>query len=177
MLKPAKNRLTGILFLAGMLSLASTGFTDKEISVQPSKKDKCPVCGMFVYKYPDWLCQITFKDGTERFFDGPKDLFKYYFNIREHDPRRNRTGIDAVLVREYYDLDFIDARKAYFVAGSDVYGPMGHELIPLASVQDAKAFMKDHKGRRILSFDEITAPMVRSLDLGPDAWSWMGKQR
>ena len=48
--------------------------------VQPSKKDKCPVCGMFVYKYPDWVGEIIFKDGSIAFFDGAKDLFKFYFN-------------------------------------------------------------------------------------------------
>ena len=42
-------------------------------------KDKCPVCGMFVAKYPGFLAQIQFRDGSIAFFDGPKDFFKYYF--------------------------------------------------------------------------------------------------
>ena len=165
-----------ILVLVIVLFVVGTGVAGaQEIKpAHPTEKDKCPICGMFVYKYPDWLAQIIFKDGSVRFFDGPKDLFKYYLNIQEHDPGKNRQLVAAVFVREYYDLQFIDARKARFVVGSDVYGPMGHELIPLATLDDARVFMKDHKGRKILLFEKITPQMVRTLDLGPREWSWMG---
>lgn len=53
--------------------------------LKPAKKDKCPVCGMFVYKYPDWVAEIIFKDGTVLFFDGAKDLFKYLFNMKKYE--------------------------------------------------------------------------------------------
>ena len=49
---------------------------------------------------------------------------------------------------EYYDMNMIDARKAFFVIGSDIYGPMGNELIPLATEEDARNLLKDHKGKR-----------------------------
>ncbi len=164
------------LVLVPVLAATDTAAAQMKGPMQPSPEDKCPVCGMFVYKYPDWLAQIIFTDGSVRFFDGPKDLFKYYFNIREYDPSKNGKKVAAVFVREYYDLEFIDARKALFVVGSDVYGPMGHELIPLAALEDANAFMKDHNGKRILLFEKITPQMVRTLDQGPREWSWMGNQ-
>ena len=44
--------------------------------------DKCPVCGMFVYKYPDWTAEIIFEEGAVFYFDGAKDFFKFYFNLR-----------------------------------------------------------------------------------------------
>ncbi len=119
---------------------------------------------MFVYKYPDWLAQIAFKDGSVEFFDGPKDLFKYYFNVRKYSPQRNSKEITEILVTEYYGLKPIDAERAFFVVESDVYGPMGHELIPLATMEDARTFMKDHKGRRIFRFEEITPVLVQRLD-------------
>ena len=40
--------------------------------LQPDKKAKCPVCGMFVYKYPDWVAEIIFKDGTSIFLMAPR---------------------------------------------------------------------------------------------------------
>ena len=43
--------------------------------VKPSPKDKCPVCGMFVAKYPDFVAQVIFQDGSYAVFDGAKDLF------------------------------------------------------------------------------------------------------
>jgi nitrous oxide reductase accessory protein NosL len=60
----------------------------------------------------------------------------------------------------------IDARKALYVMGSDVMGPMGHELTPLATRADADDFLKDHKGKRILRYDEVTAEIVAAVDDG-----------
>ena len=48
--------------------------------------------------------------------------------------------------------------------GSDVYGPMGHELIPFFTKEDAAEFKKDHKGTRILVFEQITPAVIRKLD-------------
>ncbi len=36
------------------------------------KGEKCPVCGMFTYKYPKWASQIFYKDGSHFSFDGIK---------------------------------------------------------------------------------------------------------
>jgi len=132
--------------------------------VQPSKKDKCPVCGMFVYKYPDWVGQIIFKDGATSFFDGAKDLFKYYFNLQKYNPEKTTKDIAAIYVTEYYDMKIIDAKTAFFVVGSDVYGPMGRELIPFVSRSDAEAFKQDHKGQRILGFEDIKPGIIKKLD-------------
>ena len=65
---------------------------------------------------------------------------------------------------DYYTLEPIVAVTAFFVAGSDVYGPMGRELIPFKSEADAAAFMKDHKGRRILTFEQVTPLIIEQLD-------------
>ena len=132
--------------------------------VQPTKKDKCPVCGMFVYKYPDWVGEIIFKDGSMAFFDGAKDLFKYYFNLKKYNPGKTTKDIAAIYVTEYYDMKIIDATTAYFVIGSDVYGPMGRELIPFVSKSDAEGFKKDHKGNRILRFEGINPGIIKKLD-------------
>ena len=131
---------------------------------KPSKQDKCPVCGMFVYKYPEWVGQIVFKDGSYAFFDGAKDLFKYYFNLKKYNPQKARGDIERIHVMEYYEIKPVTAQGAWFVIGSDVYGPMGRELIPLATEKDARAFLKDHKGKRILRFDEVTSSVIEKLD-------------
>jgi copper chaperone NosL len=131
---------------------------------RPTAKDKCPVCGMFVAKYPDWLAAIRFRDGSYVFFDGAKDLFKYLLDPRKYDPARKPEEIEVVAVMDYYGLTWIDARKARYVLGSDVYGPMGRELIPLEMESDAREFMKDHKGIRIIRFSEATPEVMKSLD-------------
>jgi nitrous oxide reductase accessory protein NosL len=126
--------------------------------------DKCMVCGMFVAKYPDWTGAIVFKDGVTRFFDGPKDLFTYYFAIKKYDPKRDRADIDNIWVKDYYTLSFIDARKAFFDIGSDVLGPMGRELVAFKSEADARAFLKDHSGKKMLQFKEITPEVMKQLE-------------
>ena len=131
---------------------------------QPAATDKCMVCGMFVAKYPDWTGAIAFKDSTTRFFDGPKDLFIYYFAIKKYEPKRNPADIDNIWVKDYYTLSFIDARKAFYVIGSDVLGPMGKELIAFSSAADAKAFLKDHGGKKVLQFKEITPEVMKELE-------------
>ncbi len=41
---------------------------------------------------------------------------------------------------------------------------MGNELIPFKTLQEAKNFAKEHKGKRILRFNDITPKMVMALD-------------
>ncbi len=136
-----------------------------EIAVpKPAARDKCPVCGMFVAKYPDWLAAVRLKDGSHVFFDGAKDMFKYLHDMKKYDPSRRPEDIQAVAVMDYYGLAWIDARKAWYVLGSDVYGPMGRELIPLEREADAREFMKDHKGIKIIRFTEATQGVIKSLD-------------
>jgi copper chaperone NosL len=144
--------------------LASGVCAGERAPVTPSATDKCPVCGMFVKKYPDWVSQIVLKDGSYVVFDGAKDLFKYYFDMKKYNPVRGLSDIDSIYVTDYYELRLIDAFKADYVIGSDVLGPMGRELIPFATPGDARGFMKDHKGKVILKFNDVTPDRVRDLD-------------
>ena len=130
----------------------------------PGPGDKCPVCGMFVAKYPDWVAQVRFTDGQTAFFDGVKDLCKFYFDMGRYRPGRSAAGVGAVYVTDYYTLDPIAAEAAFFVVGSNVYGPMGRELIAFAAEDQAREFLRDHRGREILRFDAVTPELVRSLD-------------
>ena len=122
------------------------------------------MCGMFVYKYPDWIATVVLNNGAVLFFDGAKDLFKFYFDLQKYLPDLSQGDITGIFVTEYYDVKPIDARKAFYVIGSDVYGPMGRELIPLGSDADARQFMQDHQGKRILKFDKITTAVIEKLD-------------
>ena len=153
-----------VLSLLVLLVAASSLPAAESKPVKPTPKDKCPVCGMFVFKYPDFLAEILFKDGTYAVFDGTKDLFKYYFNVKKYHPSKSISDMASVHVTDYYSLELTDGLGAFYVLGSDVYGPMGRELIPFQKESDAKEFLKDHKGERLLKFREVTPEMVMSLD-------------
>ena len=131
--------------------------------VTVSKTDKCPVCGMFVAKYPDFVAQIIFTDGSYAVFDGTKDMFKYYFDLKKYAPSKNVSDIAVIYVTDYYGMTLVDGRKTWYVVGSDVYGPMGTELIPFEQKNDAEVFMKDHAGKNMFRFDEVTAELIKGL--------------
>jgi len=121
-----------------------------------TKEDKCPVCGMYLHYYPNWVARITYSKKEIYSFDGIKDMLKFYFN--------NKKGIKNVWVQDYYTLKTLDAKKAFYVIGSDVLGPMGNELIAFGTLKSAKNFSLEHKGKKVLPFDELTEKMVRSIE-------------
>ena len=132
--------------------------------VKPGAGDKCPVCGMFVAKYPDWIAEIIFTDGSVVFFDGVKDMIKYYFNLKKYNPPKTQADIRALFVTDYYAVELIDGRKAFYVFGSDTYGPMGKELIPFENEAQSQEFLLDHKGKAVLTFGEIDPAVIKGLD-------------
>lgn len=154
---------TWMLAAMMILTLAVGALAAERNVPAPSEKDKCAVCGMFVAKYPNWACVIHFRDGSSAWFDGPKDMFTYYLDIGKFKPGMNRSNVIDMLVKDYYTMAFIDGEKAFYVIGSDVTGPMGSELIPFFKRTDAGAFLKEHKGKKVLRADEVTPAVVKEL--------------
>ncbi|PID47733.1 MAG: nitrous oxide reductase [Proteobacteria bacterium] len=124
--------------------------------------EKCPVCGMFVGKYPRWAAQIIHSKGHLS-FDGVKDLAKYLQNPAKYGTKADFKA-NKVIVTDYYTQLAIDGKKAFYVIGSDVLGPMGHELIPFEKKNDAKTFLQDHKGSKIINLKDINPSMLCKLD-------------
>jgi nitrous oxide reductase accessory protein NosL len=142
-----------------------SGATAGELKPQKPEGDvKCPVCGMFVAKYPDYIAQVIFKDESRVYFDGAKDMSKYLFNLKQYSQGRQASEIEAVWVTDYYSLEPIDGKQAIYVIGSDVFGPMGRELIPFKEKDDADEFMVDHSGKSLLKFDAVTPQVIQGLD-------------
>jgi nitrous oxide reductase accessory protein NosL len=124
----------------------------------PGPKDRCPVCGMSVEKYKNWIATVVFEDGEQVFFDGPKDLFRFLQDLEKYG--HDADAISEVRVTDYYTTTPMKARDAFFVVGSDVMGPMGHEAVALRSESEAETFVRDHGGDKILRFDEVTEEEV-----------------
>ena len=133
----------------------------KTNAIDVPKKSKCPVCGMFVAKYPKWVATIEVKE-KKHYFDGVKDMMKFY--IFDVDFPYDRATIKRMEVSDFYTLNSINATEAFYVIGSDIFGPMGDELIPFRTKESAQNFMKDHHADTILRFKEITPKIVMALD-------------
>jgi len=150
--------LLGLWLLLGAVNSRA----DQQIEI--TKQDRCPVCGMFVYKYPKWVAQIYFKDGSAYFYDGAKDMFKHIFNAEKYTPGKSVDMMTEILVTDYYEVELIDAKSAFYVIGSDVLGPMGHELLPFKDQEAAQEFLEDHKGKAIMRYQDVTPAVIESLD-------------
>lgn len=137
--------------------------TEKNIiTIEVPQDAKCPVCGMFVAKYPKWAAQIKCEK-HQHFFDGVKDMMKFYFNSEHYGHDLKRSTNKEIFVTDYYTIEKVKAQNAFFVVGSNVYGPMGHELIAFLKFEDAEEFKKSHNGKSILKFSEITPQTIKGL--------------
>jgi nitrous oxide reductase accessory protein NosL len=161
-----RRALLGLVLAGSALALPRTAGAKPLKLPMPGPRDTCPVCGMFVAPYPYWVATVLWRDGRAVHFDGAKDFFKYLFELKKYEPGRQRADIQAMGVTAYYATERIDATGAWYVVGSDVLGPMGHELVPHDSEDEAREFMADHKGVRVLRFAEVTPALPVALDVG-----------
>ena len=74
--------VAGVAALSGPVGLAA----ENPPFSSPGPNDTCPVCGMFVSLYPDWVATALYQDGHAHHFDGAKDLFKYLLNLPKYAP-------------------------------------------------------------------------------------------
>jgi copper chaperone NosL len=153
----------GLFFLI-VFCLVAVSFAAEPKDSIPPQKEKCPVCGMFVSLFPDWNARIGLKDSTRATFDGAKCMFKFYLDRERSNLSKDKGDVTVISVKDYYSKTSIDALQAFFVIWGDVYGPMGHEPIPFEKEADAKKFLKEHKGKKILRFKDITSNLISSLD-------------
>lgn len=156
--------LVALALFISLVSLYNTALGSSPVPPAPGPKDKCPVCGMFVKKYPSWVATVGFSDGSYQHFDGAKDLFIFLHNLPRYAPDRTTAMIRTLWVKDYYSLQPINAKTAYYVIGSKVYGPMGHELIPFLKQADAQEFLLDHQGKRIMRYPDVTPALLKTLE-------------
>jgi len=152
----SKSKLEAVAYY-----ISNGSMTTEQERMHVPNDAKCPVCGMFVGKYPKWAAFME-RDGERYFFDGVKDMMKYY--IFNGDFVYDRKKISKMTVSDYYTLEEVPAKEAFYVLDSDVFGPMGHELVPFKNEKSAKTFKSEHNGKAMVKFDEITDKMLMSLD-------------
>lgn len=142
--------------------------SDHKTTIHVEKDEKCPVCGMFAYKYPKWAARMNYVENGKpvtHAFDGVKDMMKFYHNPSKWGNYTKHKDVElTILVSDYYTGEAIDGKKAFYVVGSDVMGPMGKEFVPFKTFKSAQTFMKDHKGLQIVEFPKIEEALVYAQD-------------
>jgi nitrous oxide reductase accessory protein NosL len=120
----------------------------------------CPVCGMKPETSKLGPAAAVFKDGKVVGFDAAGDMFRYVL-----DPKKygfDSANIKDLFVTEYGAKNFIDAKKAFYVVGSDVVGDMGPEVVPFSKKENAEKFKSEHHGKNVAAYVQITLDDVTS---------------
>tara|TARA_R110001583_G_scaffold195549_1_gene375912 strand:+ start:9223 stop:9855 length:633 start_codon:yes stop_codon:yes gene_type:complete len=131
---------------------------------RPAPADaRCPVCGMYPARFPTWVAQIIFEDGSAHFFDSPVDLLIFLQDPRRFDAEHSASDIAKRYVVDHRSGDWLDAGKASFVLGSTARGPMrGPDLPAFTSATEAAAFVAQ-RGGRIVTLKDIDADTLARL--------------
>jgi len=126
--------------------------------VEPENgKDICPVCGMHPARYPKNKCQIQTKSGEVIHFCATQCLFEFLKNPGKYKHPDIQTKV--VWVVDYNTGQWIYAKSAYYVIGSNVRGPMGKEAYPFASLNSAKKFSESSSGK-IVRYEKVTIDTI-----------------
>lgn len=60
------------------------------------------------------------------------------------------------MVQDYFTGDQVAGESVFWVAGSDVIGPMGPALVPLKNEEDLEIFKKRHETKAVFRLSEMT---------------------
>jgi nitrous oxide reductase accessory protein NosL len=130
------------------------------------RSTRCPVCGMYPYRTPQWTAQIVFNDQSASSFDSPVDLFRFLGNMALFDKQHKAADIGAIYVADYNTKTLSDAKKAFFVLGSKALGPMNDPNLPAFATRDAADAFVKAQGGKVLAFGEVTRDIIKSLSSG-----------
>jgi hypothetical protein len=133
------------VLLALVFALATMGASCKR------QEDRCAYCGMKVKPDSSWRAIET---GGKHAFDTPRCAFGAKLEGKE--------PIGALEMQDYYDRTMRPASELRFVAGSDVIGPMGPDLVPVKPDMVDK-FVKDHGKTAVYRDSEVTRAVVDGL--------------
>lgn len=124
---------------------------------------RCPVCGMFPARSPDWAAQVIFANGDAQFFDSPLSLFMYLADVPRYSPGRSAREIVARYVTDVSSKTWTDASSAFYVHGSTARGPMRAGNLPAFASQAAARQFAAQRGGTVLAFGAIDPALVEQL--------------
>jgi nitrous oxide reductase accessory protein NosL len=124
---------------------------------------RCPVCGMYPARSPDWAAQVIFSNGDAQFFDSPLSLFMYLNDVARYSPGRSASDIVARYVTDVSSKTWIDAGSAFYVHGSSARGPMRAGNLPAFASREAARQFAAQRGGAVRAFGAIDAALIEQL--------------
>ena len=152
-----KKIVLGLILVSSLLFSYEIDF-DRETT--------CLVRHFKVYKDPSWVSKIELNNGKKIFFSSPKSMFEFYFQPGKWFDVgvKSEKDFKNILVTDFKTLKPVKAKGAFYIYGTNVIGPAGDDLIPFDSYAAAEEFSKEHNGKRILSFKEVSDALIRLIN-------------
>jgi nitrous oxide reductase accessory protein NosL len=124
---------------------------------------RCPVCGMFPARSPDWAAQIIFHNGDTQFFDSPLTLFLYLQDVGRYTAGRQASEIAVSYVKDVSGGAWISAHEAFYVSGSNAVGPMRAGNLPAFASASAAQRFAGTRGEVLLKTSQISPQLLQEL--------------
>lgn len=161
-----KIKKLSLLVLTSCLFSTLTLSANEAYTMNFDKDTRGLVRKMQIYKDPAWVSKIVTKDSKEFFFTSPKSVLEFYYTPHKW-PEAKVNGpedIKDIIVTDYKTGNAIDAKYAFYVYGSNKISFAGDDLPAFKSIDDAKNFMEENNGRRVLSFTELSKGLIELLN-------------
>lgn len=128
-----------------------------------TQKDQCASCAMWIERYPGPKGEMIFDDGNVLKYCSARGMACEYLKLASED----KAKVKALYAHNAQNNDwkqpsddhFIDARKAWFVYGSEMKAVMGPSLAPFDNLKAAQDFQKEYGGT-IYRFEELTREIL-----------------
>lgn len=133
-----------------------------EGALRLSPGDRCPICGMYPAKRPKTAAGMQLSDGRTFYFCGNGCLLRTW-RFSDKYLAVSSDAIDRMRVRDFFTGETIDARSAWWIAGSDVIGPMGPALVALESRGAVDAFKERHGGQLVFQLADMDDALWKKL--------------
>ncbi len=124
---------------------------------------RCPVCGMYPARSPDWAGQIIFSNGDAQFFDSPVSLLLFLNDVPRYSAGRSSDDIVARYVTDVTSKEWISAESAFYVHGSSARGPMRAGNLPAFASAAAAQQFADQRGGVVQPWDGIDPAEVQRM--------------
>lgn len=124
---------------------------------------RCPVCGMYPARSPEWAGQVIFANGDAQFFDSPVSLLIYLNDVPRYSAGRTANDIVARYVTDVSSKGWIDAGAAFYVQGSNALGPMRTGNLPAFATRHAAEQFAQQRGGEVRVLGAIDAQMLLQM--------------
>lgn len=154
----AYKRLAGAVLLCLLAACNNAG--PQAVAREPGADTACVLDGMLLKEFPGPKAQIHYAEGNPDFYCDLMEMFSALLAPEQKRPPA------ATFVQDMGKTDWdhpaanwIDAKTAFYVAGSKKRGSMGPTLGAFSSMEAAQQFA-GKEGGKVLRFEQVTLNMV-----------------